>query len=43
MISHQIVTDHGGSIEVRSRPDEGTTFCVTLPVTPSGGSPPEVG
>jgi len=43
MISHQIVTDHGGSIEVRSRPDEGTTFCVTLPVNVPGGLSSEAG
>jgi len=32
MISHQIVADHGGAIEVRSRVGEGSTFGVTLPV-----------
>ncbi|MCZ6462878.1 MAG: ATP-binding protein [Proteobacteria bacterium] len=32
MISHQIVADHGGSIDVRSRPGEGATFFVRLPV-----------
>jgi len=35
MISHQIVADHGGSIGVRSRVGEGSTFTVTLPVSGS--------
>jgi two-component system NtrC family sensor kinase len=36
MISHQIVADHGGSIEVRSVVGEGSTFVVRLPV--NGGT-----
>jgi signal transduction histidine kinase len=32
MISHRIVTDHGGSIDVRSRTGEGSCFSVRLPV-----------
>ena len=31
MVCHRIVTDHGGSIEVRSREGEGATFSVWLP------------
>jgi two-component system NtrC family sensor kinase len=33
-IVHQIVQEHRGTIEVESRPEEGTTFYVTLPVNP---------
>ena len=32
MICHRVVTDHGGTIEVRSRPGDGATFCVRLPL-----------
>jgi signal transduction histidine kinase len=32
-ISHEIVTKHGGQIEVSSELINGTTFCVRLPVT----------
>ena len=32
MISHRIVADHGGSIDVRSRNGEGSCFTVRLPV-----------
>ena len=38
MICHRVVTDHGGEIEVRSRPGDGATFCVRLPLL---GRPPE--
>jgi len=30
-ISHGIVTELGGSMEVRPRPERGTSFCVRLP------------
>jgi signal transduction histidine kinase len=32
-ITHEIVSAHGGSVEVRSTPDDGTTFVVKLPRT----------
>ena len=32
MIAHEIVADHGGDIEVLSRPEEGSSFLVRLPV-----------
>jgi len=32
-IAHRIVTDHHGRIEVTSRPGEGTTFTVRLPLS----------
>ncbi len=31
MVCHRIVSDHGGTIEVRSREGEGATFCVRFP------------
>jgi signal transduction histidine kinase len=33
-ISHQIVQEHQGSIEIESKPNQGTTFRVNLPVNP---------
>ncbi|MCP4035358.1 MAG: response regulator, partial [bacterium] len=35
MITHRIVNDHGGSIEVMSRHGQGATFLVRLPVKPA--------
>ena len=35
-IAHQIVQDHGGDLEVTSRPGQGTSFFVNLPVDPPG-------
>jgi PAS domain S-box-containing protein len=37
--SRSIVEQHGGSIDVRSRPGRGTTFTVWLPAAPSGAEP----
>jgi PAS domain S-box-containing protein len=41
-VSHSIVERHGGDLKVDSRPGEGTTFSITLPIgmNPSGESPP---
>jgi signal transduction histidine kinase len=36
MITHRIVTDHGGAISVQSREGEGASFCARLPVKPFG-------
>lgn len=38
-IAKWIIDQHGGSIEVKTRKDEGTTFIVWLPVLPSLSSP----
>jgi len=34
-ITHSIVQEHAGSIDIRSRPGEGTTVAVLLPVNPT--------
>ena len=37
-IVHQNVQDHGGTIEVKSKINEGTRFIIDLPVNPENGS-----
>ena len=39
-ISYGIIRKHGGDIEVRSQPGEGTTFRITLPVKQKQGTTP---
>lgn len=36
-ITREIVTGHGGKIELESIPDQGTTFTVVLPIADQGG------
>jgi signal transduction histidine kinase/HAMP domain-containing protein len=36
----QIVTEHGGRLDVRSTPGEGTSFRIVLPPAPPAGEPP---
>jgi signal transduction histidine kinase len=42
MVCHRIVTDHQGTIEVRSREGEGTSFIVELPQDAGNGAPAPV-
>ena len=37
-VTHSVVTRHGGAIDVRSRPGEGTTFEVVLPARPGAST-----
>jgi signal transduction histidine kinase len=37
MVCHRLVADHGGTIEVRSREGDGTTFAVRLPANGARG------
>jgi len=39
MISHRIVTDHGGAIELESRLGEGAVFRLRVPVGDLGAAP----
>ncbi len=34
-VTRQIIANHGGTIQVKSKPNEGTTFTITLPLAPS--------
>jgi two-component system NtrC family sensor kinase len=38
-ISYRIIQDHGGRIDVASKPGEGTTFTIRIPVERPGGDP----
>jgi signal transduction histidine kinase len=41
-ITHNIVSEHGGRIEVESRPGEGSSFTVSFPLPSHESSPGEV-
>jgi two-component system, NtrC family, sensor kinase len=38
-VTRKLVTDHGGEVEFRSRPGEGTTFTLRLPIVAPAGDP----
>lgn len=38
-VAQKIIRDHGGEVKVQSTGNEGTTFALTLPVTPSTKAP----
>jgi len=38
VVSHKIVTEHGGTIDVASEPGQGTTFTIHLPLRPEGAA-----
>jgi signal transduction histidine kinase len=40
-VSYGIVQEHGGTIEVRSEPGQGTVFVLTFPVDSSPSPPPD--
>jgi len=39
-LTHKIIEDHGGSIDVRSTPGIGTTFRLVLPLMPDASPEP---
>lgn len=41
-ITHNIVSEHGGRIEVESRPGEGSAFTLWFPLPPEGAAPPGI-
>jgi signal transduction histidine kinase len=41
-LSHAIIAQHGGTIEVESQPGQGARFIITLPLTPVAPEPPAI-